>query len=112
MTLWTAGNTTDKPLGPLLNGDVINVVLMGTNKLSVVAEYTGTMGSVQFFYGGKNFTESSAPYAMYGNDVVNRMRPVQYLQSLGEKSLTVKAFNAGGVGIGSISVTFTIVEKK
>jgi hypothetical protein len=65
-TLWDAFN--DVAIGPLVDGQDVDVCAIGTNRLSIVAETTaGIVGKVQFdLSGAKTFSQGdkNAPYAL------------------------------------------------
>ena len=61
---------TNQPIGPLNDGDVIDLAIIGTNKLNVVANtMPQVVGSVVFDLNGSTGfrTENAAPYALGGN---------------------------------------------
>ena len=60
--------TSNQPIGPLRDGDTIDLGKMGGG-LNVIAKVSGDVGSVRFqLDANRNFrTESTAPFAMAGD---------------------------------------------
>jgi len=68
-TLVNANNNTD--VGPLTNGQTVNLASIGTNKLNIRAnsDFPGTSSVVFDFNGVQNFrTENEIPYALFGDN--------------------------------------------
>ncbi len=90
-------SATDQDIGPLVDGQVLNLAVVGT-QLNVRAETNpAPVGSVRFAYDGNaNFrTESTPVYALAG-DVNNDYN--SWTPSLGNHTLTATPFTASGGG--------------
>ena len=105
---------TDTDIGPLEDGQTLNLAALPTTNLSVRANPSTTpVGSVRFAYDGNpNFqTESVAPYALRGdtNGDYNSWTP-----TLGTHSLTATPYaasNAGGAAGSALTVVFTVINQ-
>jgi len=103
--------TTDQDIGPLANGDVINLALTGT-KLNIRANVSGSVGSVRFALDGNtNFrTENGAPYTLAGDSSGNY---AAWTPALGSHSLTATPYAASGASgtAGSpLSIGFSVTN--
>ena len=104
---------TDQDLGPIHNGDTINLTAIGTSNLNVRAETSpASVGSVIFGLDGNPTyqTESIAPYALAGDAVgdYNAWTP-----ALGNHTLTATPYSAaagGGTAGTPLTVNFTVVS--
>jgi len=105
--------TTDTEVGPLSDGDVINLNDFGGDALNVIA-YTipETVGSVVFTLQGTTVqTESFPPYAMAGNQDDDYL---DWRPSPGGYQLKATPYaQAGGKGEAGtpLSISFTVVEE-
>jgi hypothetical protein len=112
-TLMLINADTDQDIGPIQNGDTINLSLIGTSNLNVRADTSpATVGSVVFgLDGNPNFkTESTAPYALAGDNAGN-YNP--WTPALGPHTLTATPYSASGGGgtVGTpLTVNFTVVS--
>jgi len=112
-TLIHAG--TDLPIGPLTNGQVLDLDALGTASLSVRADTAPAVtGSVRFGLDGiSNFrTENSAPYALFG-DTAGDYAAWSGAPMLGAHTLTATAFTgAGGSGAPGppLTIAFEVVD--
>ena len=105
---------TDVDIGPLADGQTLNLATLPTVNLSVRANPGATSpGSVRFAYDGNaNFqTENIAPYALRGdtNGDYNSWTP-----TLGTHTLTATPFsaaNAKGTAGTALTVVFTVVNQ-
>ncbi len=102
---------TDQDIRLLTNGDFINLAVSGTS-LNIRAEVSGSVGSVRFALdGNSNFrTESSAPYALAGD---NNGDYAPWTPTLGSHSLTATPFSGpGGTGtVGTpLTIEFTVID--
>jgi len=102
---------TNKDIGTLANGDVINLSVTGTS-LNIRANVSGSVGSVRFGLDkNTNFgTESAAPYALAGdsNGDYAGWTPAQ-----GGHSLTATPYSgSGGTGTAGtpLSINFTVTN--
>lgn len=110
-TLVNALNNTD--IGPLVNGQVINVSALPTNKLNIRANSTlpGTQSVVFSFDGIVNYrTENTAPYSLFGdeNGDYNQWTAVNGTHTLSATPYTGK-FGTGTSGRGK-TITFTVIN--
>ena len=105
---------TDTDIGPLEDGQTLNLAALPTTNLNVRANPgTAPVGSVRFAYDGNpNFqTESVAPYALRGdtNGDYNSWTP-----TLGTHTLTATPYtasNAGGAAGSALTVVFTVINQ-
>ncbi|NMM48520.1 Ig-like domain-containing protein [Marinigracilibium pacificum] len=102
-------------IGPLLDGDVINLDNYRKNKFSIVAEVNGVnVGSVVFdFNGESNFqTENYAPYAINGDySGGKKFHPIEL--PLGVNTVTATPFtqkNGNGFGGIPLTVNFEVIN--
>ena len=111
VSLTLVNAATDRDIGPLANGDVINLSVTGSH-LNIRANTSGSVGSVRFALDGNtNFrTESAAPYALMGDSSGDY---ASWTPALGSHSLTVAPYSAsegsGTVGI-LLSIDFTVTN--
>ncbi|MEO9870996.1 ThuA domain-containing protein [Ekhidna sp.] len=103
---------SDTSLFLLNDGDEINFQELPTSNLNVVANTTGTIGSVSFFLNGNLFsTENVTPYALAG-DTGGDFKI--YTPPLGTTQLLAVAYaSSGGNGavLDSSSITITFVDE-
>ena len=105
---------TDRPIGELSDGAVLNFSELGTNNLSVVANTNpATVGSVRFSLDAReNYqTESNAPYAIAGDEAGPDYNP--WTPAVGEHVLTVTPYSeAGGQGEAgtALTVRFSVAD--
>ncbi|WP_442485363.1 malectin domain-containing carbohydrate-binding protein [Aeoliella sp. SH292] len=107
---------TDLPIPgytSILPGSTINLALLPTTAINVRANVSGSVGSVRFGYDGNTnlITESTAPYAMFGDSNGNF-----YVGSLsvGSHTITATPFsgaNATGSAGLALSVSFTVINQ-
>ena len=105
---------TDTDIGPLEDGQTLNLAALPTTNLSVRANPgPAPVGSVRFAYDGSpNFqTENVAPYALRGdtNGNYNAWTP-----TLGIHTLTATPYtgsNAGGTAGTALTVAFTVIDQ-
>ncbi len=110
-TLFNA--TTDSEIGPLADGDVINLAELNGDAINVRANTSpATVGSVVFALQGANFrTENAAPYALLGNSG-NDYYP--WLPTPGNYELRATPFSASkgqGTAGSSLTVNFVAVNE-
>lgn len=104
---------TNEAIGPLNNGDTVDLGTIGTNNLNVVANVGDVApGSIVFDYNGDaGFqTENVAPYALGGDDSGN-FRALSFV--LGENTITATPFSeasGGGTAGLSTTVTFNVIN--
>lgn len=108
-TLINAG--TDQTIAPIQDCDVIDLALIGTNKLNIEA-FTNppVVGSVKFDLYGNITKENKAPYAAGGNSGPN-FRAITFAP--GTYTVTATPFarrNFKGDEGASLTVTFTIIN--
>ncbi len=107
---------TDREVGTLSEGMVVDYTALGTSNLSVRANTSPTtVGSVSFTLDGKPYrTESQAPYALEGD--VYKSNPPDYLPAspvlaLGSHTLVARPstekYGGGSVGT-ALTVNFTV----
>lgn len=106
---------TDQPIKALSNGDTLNLALLPTRNLNIVANtFPAKVGSVQFnLTGALNTTviESKAPYALFGDDGNGDFKP--WTPSLGNYTLKATPYSGTGAtgaqGTGK-TVNFTVTD--
>ena len=107
---------TDRDIGPLSEGMIVDYTALGTSNLSVRANTSPTtVGSVSFTLDGKPYRiESQAPYALEGD--VYKSNPPDYLPvspalALGGHTLiarpSTEKYGGGSVGT-ALTVNFTV----
>lgn len=104
--------TTGQPIMQLVEGSVIDFAALGTDRLSVRAETTSNVGSVDFGYDddADYRVENSAPYAINGD---TDGRYDRWTPSLGAHTLFATpstADNGGGTVGPTLAVNFTVVN--
>ncbi len=98
---------TDTEIGPLNDGDVVNLYEIGTDRLNIVANVNdAVVGSVVFDYNGEEgfSTENVAPYAI-GGDRNGDFRP--FIFDIGPNTITATPFSEARGG-GNPGVADTI----
>ena len=105
--------TTDSEIGPLSDGDVINLAELNGDPINVRANTSpATVGSVVFTLQGTPFrTENAAPYALVGNSG-NDYYP--WSPSPGDYELQATPFSQSkglGTAGSTLTVTFTVVDQ-
>lgn len=102
---------TDQTIGPLQDGDVIDLANIGTNRLNAQAfTNPSTVGSVEFEVNGFTQTENKAPYAAGGNSGAN-FHPIYVAP--GTYTLTATPYakrNLKGDKGQALTVTFTVIN--
>jgi hypothetical protein len=106
-----ANAATNRIVGPLGNGDEINLRTLGS--LNIQAEVTNMpIGSVVFTLNGQVFRrENAAPYALAG---YSNNRYHSWVPRPGEYELRAEAFagsNGSGASLGSRTVRFTVIDR-
>ncbi len=110
LTLMNA--TTNKPIGNLNNGDIINLSDYTANSFSILANVDGFSRSVVFDFNENNAynVENFAPYSIAG-DFFGNFTSIQL--PLGENTITAtpyqKIFGKGNPG-SAITITFNVVN--
>lgn len=104
---------TNEDLGPLANGQIINLSSIGTNKLNIRANsnFPGTESIVFSWQGNSHFrTENTPPYALFAdnNGDYNQWNATPGTYSLGATPYTGN--NAGGSAGPSGNITFSIIN--
>ena len=99
---------TDMAIGPLMEGDVIDIAIVGTDKFNIVANIGSgpPIGSVRFgFNGNPNYrTENKAAYALGGNSG-NNFHPITFAP--GSYTVSATPFKLPS-GYGTMGVTSTV----
>ena len=96
---------TGKDIGPLTNGQTIDLSSIGTSQLSVRAVVAGALTSMKFVDGSYSFIDNSASYTIKGNSGTTY---VPWTAPLGSNTLTVTPFSlASAKGITGIEMTVT-----
>jgi hypothetical protein len=98
-------------IGPLVDGQTVDLTQIGTSHLSVRAVVGGTAGSVKFVDGSFSHVENSAPYTINGD--APGPTYTAWSPPLGANTLTVTPFgasNASGTAGGTMSLHFTVVQ--
>ncbi len=103
---------TNKPIGPLKDGDTIDLAKVG-GRLNVVAAVRGQVGSVQFALDEKSKfrTESTAPFSLAGDTNGNFGN---WTPSRGKHTIVATPFDQGqarGEQGRMLSVSFRVVGK-
>jgi hypothetical protein len=115
VTTFTLVNAdTDQDIQTLANGATLNLATLPTRNLNIRANTSpATVGSVVFSLSGtqtKSATESTAPYALFGDNAGNYS---PWIPAAGSYSLTATPYTASG-GMGSagtpLTVTFTVLD--
>lgn len=107
ITFTLVNSTTDLDIGPLNNGDVINLATISGNSINIRANSSTAVGSIVFNLTGplvKNQTESTAPYALFG-DVSGNYN--NWTPALGSYTLKGTPYSASG-GTGTAGTPLTI----
>ena len=105
---------TNEEIGPLNEGDVIELSDYAANSFNIVANIgTLEVGSVVFDYNGQEGfrTENFAPYALAGDNGSGNFNSLQL--ALGENSVTATPFTgavAGGDSGIALTVNFEVVD--
>ncbi|MBX9852182.1 MAG: hypothetical protein K2X86_10550, partial [Cytophagaceae bacterium] len=104
---------TEKDIMTLTEGSVINFSKIGTNKISVRANTSGSTGSVVFGLDGnaKYHVENGAPYSLKGDSNANY---AFWTPTVGSHSVTAtpySASNLGGTKGTPLKINFTVVAK-
>jgi hypothetical protein len=112
-TLVDAG--TQKDIGPLTNGHIIDFDILGTKQLNIRANTNSSpAGSVVFHLDGiHENTDNSAPYAIKGNNGNGKLYN-SWTPSVGSHTLTAipyKAADGRGIEGFPLTVRFTVLEK-
>lgn len=103
----------DTVIGPLMDGDVLDLSALPTDQLNIVAETSPSpVGSVRFdFNGTSNYaTENIVPYALAGDNTSGNYNAYSFVP--GSYTLTATPYesaNAGGDAGNSLSISFTVV---
>jgi len=109
--LVNANNNTD--IGPIANGDVIDVSSLPTMNLNIRAEATSDTESVRLELSGAQSTgrtENVAPYALYGDNSGNY---TAHVFALGNYNLTATPYSGnslGGIMGTGLNVSFEFVN--
>ena len=104
---------TDQPVGPLQDGDTVDLTALPTRNLNVRADTSpATVGSVRFALdSNSNFrTESSLPYALAGDTGGDYWN---WTPAAGSHTLTATPYTgsgASGTAGNAITVSFTVVD--
>ncbi|MEO0471325.1 MAG: DUF4331 family protein [Bacteroidota bacterium] len=107
---------TDQDLMPLQDGDIIDINVIGTNKLNVRANtFPGVVGSVRFGWDGNpSFrNENNPPYALGGSTKSGSINYFEAPLTLGTHTITATPFSgkaAKGTEGVAFSISFTIVN--
>lgn len=105
---------SDLDIGPLTNGQTVNLQTLPTRNLNVRANTTPSfVGSVRFTFSGTpgQATESTAPYALAGDTSGNYNA---WTPSLGSHTLTGTPYSgaaATGTAGTSLTVSFTVIDQ-
>ncbi len=103
---------TDQDIGLLQNDAVLDFSKLPTRNLNIRANTNpSVVGSVVFTYDGTKKTESSAPYALWGDNGGNY---VAWTPNTGKHTLSATAYsgsNGSGAQGGTLTVSFTVVEQ-
>ncbi|MDP5170897.1 MAG: T9SS type A sorting domain-containing protein, partial [Bacteroidia bacterium] len=105
---------TDTDIGPIQDGDVIDLKVLGTNDLTLRAEVLGNdIESVRFWFNGNSNhrTENESPYAFNGDNGNGDFYPYQFVPG----TYTVRATpysmnNAQGDQGTPAMITFTVIS--
>lgn len=105
---------TDQDIKEIFEGDVFNLLEIGTNKLNIRAEVGNNVESVIFDYNGKsNFqTENFAVYALGGNSGTNYQ---PWIPDLGSNTVTATAYtenNGKGIPGQPFTRNFTVINEE
>ncbi|WP_193213749.1 PKD domain-containing protein [Luteolibacter marinus] len=111
-TLTLVNADTDQDIGPIHDGDTIDLAVMGA-ALNIRADTSpATVGSVRFAFDGDDnyMTQSGAPYTI-GGDALNDY--YSWTPPLGAHVLTATPFTAssgGGTAGTPMTVSFTVID--
>ena len=101
---------TDSDIGPLEDGDVIDLATLPTRNLNVRANTSGQVGRVTFGYDGDGDfrTESVAPFALAGDTNGDYYA---WTPTVGDHTLEAMPYAPGGGQAGSaLAVAFTVID--
>ncbi len=102
----------DTTLFLLADGDVINFQELPTTNLNVVANTTGTIGSISFLINNNPFSvENVAPYALAGDTNGNFKTYTPTLGSTQYKAVAYSSTGGNGTLLDSTSVTVTFIDE-
>ena len=113
-SLTLINSTTDTEIGPLSEGDIINLRELNGDAINVNANTNpATVGSVKFMLQGASFrTENVVPYALAGNSGANyadwRPAPGDYVL----EAIPFTEARGQGVAGTSLTVNFTVVDQE
>jgi len=109
LDLFLVDTETNLDLQSLESGDTIFLDTAGTD-LSIRVEPSHPIDSIEFLFDG-NFVknESTAPYAINGDNPVGNYKRYGKLSKVGPHNVTVIAFK-GQVAVASTSTSFTVQE--
>lgn len=100
---------SDRDLRTLTGGTVIELATIGTTKFNVRADTSGSgITRVVFKLDGKTYTETSAPWALFGNNGNNYNEGAL---GVGNHTLVVTPYNASGQAGTPTTVQFSVVQK-
>mmetsp|Transcript_7692 Transcript_7692/g.21404 ORF Transcript_7692/g.21404 Transcript_7692/m.21404 type:complete len:958 (+) Transcript_7692:402-3275(+) len=100
---------TDAEIGPLTQGQTLDLNQLPTSSLSIRADVSGAWGSVKFDLDGNQGvqTENVAPYAL-GGDSSGDYKAVAALANIGSHTVTATPYSGSG-GSGSPGTSLTVV---
>ncbi|MEM6766438.1 MAG: Ig-like domain-containing protein, partial [Bacteroidota bacterium] len=104
---------SDNDIGPLVNGQVINIADLGAN-LNVRANSCGDVAKVVLtLEGAQNYsrTESKAPYALFGDSNGDYFSWVNNGATPGTYTLTAMPMDSDGDQGDVLSISFTVVDE-
>jgi len=103
---------SDRDIGPLANGDTVDLAALPTRNLNVRADTSpAIVGSVRFVFEGNVHVENGAPYTLGGDNGTGDYFP--WTPGLGAQTLSATPYSgsdAGGAAGNALTVTFNVVD--
>jgi hypothetical protein len=103
--LFFINTDTDEELDEVVDGELYSLLTLGT-ALSIRADATSDVERVNFSWDGGFQSDGTRPFAM-GGDIVGDYNEVDYISSVGSKTITVEVMLEDEVVSGA-TVAFTL----
>jgi len=113
VTSFTLVNADDgSVIDTIADGDEINLNILPTRNLNIVAETSGEVGSVTMSLSdGTNRLENNAPYTMWGNEGDNYVAWTPDIMSYTIEATPYTARYAGGEAGESLTITISFIDE-
>lgn len=95
-------------LMPLEDGSIYSLATVG-DSLSLTVDTTGDVEYVKFTWDSSKHDEGNTPYSMNGKDTGARFNPVDYLASIGVKTIVIETFDSNNVKLDAVTLTIEAV---